>query len=632
VWLCVTSQEVRRLNWMTLNSEKSNTMKNNFLTKIFSLFSREEKKSVRRLFVVIIILGFVEVLGVVSIAPFMALAANPGLIHESSKVAFVYNSLHFTSDKSFLIFAGFTLLFIFIFNNVFSAFATWLILRFSSRQNHRLSTKMLAAYLAKPYTFFLSRNSADLAKNVLVECTALAEYVILPFMQGTAKIVSIFLICLLLLVINPLLAVCVGVSFSGTYFLIYMLFYRRLGRFGAERLEASTRRFTITDEAFGGIKEIKAKNRESGFVECFSDVAQSYATMVVKNQMISQMPRYLLEAVAFGGILIITIYLIDTTHNFSAVIPLLALYALAGYRLMPSLQQLYEAVTTIRFHQSVVDLVCDDLGKVRDMELGSDELVEPISFKREISLRGIVFSYEGGRRPAIDNLSVVIKKNTSVAFVGHTGAGKTTIVDIILGLLQPDQGGLSIDGIQIDASNRKSWQKIIGYIPQEMFLCDGSIAENITFGLPKDEIDMSVVKHAAKVASLDSFVSNELPEGYDTVVGERGVRLSGGQRQRIGIARAIYDNPEVLVLDEATSALDGITEQAVIDAIENLTHKKTIIVIAHRLTTVKNCDVIYFLEHGKIVDQGTYEELLEKNEQFKAMAKAGEKVKKKVEG
>jgi len=595
-----------------------------FYKKLFSLFSREEKKSVKRLFVVIIALGFIEVIGVVSIAPFMALAANPSLIHENSKAAFVYHSLHFTSDKSFLMFVGLVLLFIFIFNNAFSTFATWLILRFSSQQNHRLSTKMLAAYLAKPYTFFLTKNSADLAKNVLVECTALAEGVILPFMQGAAKFISILLICLLLLVINPLLAVSVAVSFGGAYFVLYMLFYRRLGRFGAERLEASTRRFKITGEAFGGIKEIKARNCEGSFVKRFSGVAQSYATMVVRNQMITQMPRYLLEAIAFGGILIITIYLIETTHNFAAVIPLLALYALAGYRLMPSLQQLYFAVTTIQFNKAVVDLVCDDLSRVTDVILDADNLVEPISFNSEIDLRNIVFSYEGMKKPAVDHLNVVVEKNTSVAFVGHTGAGKTTIVDVILGLLQPTQGGLFIDDVQIDAGNRKSWQKIIGYIPQEIFLCDGTIAENIAFGVPEEKVDYQKVIAAAKVASLHDFVSDALPEGYETFVGERGVRLSGGQRQRIGIARAIYDNPEVLVLDEATSALDGITEQAVTDAIASLEHKKTIIMIAHRLTTVKNCDVIYFLEHGKIVDQGTYSELLERNEQFKAMAKVGE--------
>ncbi|MCH9770561.1 MAG: ABC transporter ATP-binding protein/permease [Gammaproteobacteria bacterium] len=473
-----------------------------------------------------------------------------------------------------------------------------------------------------PYRFYLLRNSADLSKNILVECTALAEGIILPAMQGLAKLVSVVLICLLLIVVNPILAGLVGLTFGGSYLGVYLAFYRRLGEFGKKRLAASTQRFKITGEAFGGVKEVKAKGHESHFTRRFAVAAKSFAQMVVRNQMITQLPRYLLETVAFGGLLMITLYLILTQPNFSKVMSLLALYALAGYRLMPSLQQLYLSITTIRFNKPIVDVVYADLKDAEDLTAQSDSLsVKSMPFARSIDLQQLSFTYEGAEQSAINNFNLSIPKGANIAFVGHTGAGKTTIVDLILGLLTPTTGQISVDGKVLTANNRQAWQQIIGYIPQEIFLCDGTVAENIAFGTSKSKIDLAQVQRVAKVANLHDFVVNDLPLGYETVVGEKGVRLSGGQRQRIGIARAIYDNPDILVLDEATSALDGITEEAVLQAIHALSKQKTLITIAHRLATVKSCDQIYLLEAGNIVDQGSYQELIARNKTFKAMAR-----------
>jgi len=595
-----------------------------FYKKLFSLFSREEKKSVKRLLVVIIVLGFVEVIGVVSIAPFMALAANFNLIHENAKLAYLYHLLHFSSPQGFLIFFGFVLLFIFLFANAFSAFAMVLIYKFSARQNHRLATKMLSMYLSKPYSFYLTRNTADLSKNILIECNTFSDGVVLPLLTGVSKLISIILICLLLFVINPVVAFLIAIVLGGAYTGIYIFFHKPLAQFGEDRLQASTYRFKVTNEAFGGLKEIKVLGRESAFVDKFSVAAKAFATLVVKVKLITQLPRFLLESIAFGGILLVTIFLIETGNQFSSIIPMLALYALAGYRLMPCLQQLYLSAATIKNQYAVIDVVYNDLHKELSAGVHKASVPNTLSFQHEIQLKDLFFSYESSETPVIDHLNLNIKKNTTIAFAGSTGAGKTTLVDIILGLLFPDAGSILVDGVKINAKNLRAWQNNIGYIPQEIFLCDGTIAENIAFGIPEDQIDHQKVIEAARVASLHDFVSDALPEGYETFVGERGVRLSGGQRQRVGIARAVYNGSAVLVLDEATSALDGVTESLVVDAIKALSHQKTIIMIAHRLTTLKDCDVIYFLEHGRIVDQGTYSELLEKNEQFRAMAKVGE--------
>ena len=311
----------------------------------------------------------------------------------------------------------------------------------------------------------------------------------------------------------------------------------------------------------------------------------------------------------------------------SKTLPVLALYALTGYRLMPAFQQIFQSILTIRFNWPSVVLVADEL-KNEEIKTASALLstaseggVAAMQFTDSLAISGVTFTYPGAHSPALDQVSLNVRKNTSVGLVGSTGSGKTTLVDIILGLFDPDRGALLVDGVPLDGKRVASWQANLGYVPQQIYLTDDSIARNIAFGIERELVDMARVRSAAKIAHLDQFITSSLPSGYDTVVGERGVRLSGGQRQRIGIARALYHDPAVLVLDEATSALDGITENAIVEAIRELSHEKTIITIAHRLSTVQECDVIYLLEGGRIVDQGQYEELLTRSPRFREMAK-----------
>jgi ABC-type multidrug transport system fused ATPase/permease subunit len=354
----------------------------------------------------------------------------------------------------------------------------------------------------------------------------------------------------------------------------------------------------------------------------FDGPSLRYAKHTATQHIIGKMPRFLMEILAFGGMLLVILYLMKNHDGFSEIIPILALYTLAAYRLMPALQQVYSQVTTLRFSISALNILHDDLELLN--QPGIEELplqeAKPLGINQHISLSDVNFQYPGQEGSAINGINLNIPVKTTVGFVGSTGSGKTTIVDIILGLLQPNSGRVIVDNILINSENIRAWQKTIGYVPQQIYLSDDTIAANIAFGNDPNSIDYEAVESAARIANIHEFIVEKLPNGYHTKVGEQGVRLSGGQRQRIGIARALYYNPKVLIFDEATSALDSVTERSVMEAVHRLGQKKTIIMIAHRLSTVRECDCIYILEDGKIEDQGNFDELIERNASFKSMS------------
>jgi ABC-type multidrug transport system fused ATPase/permease subunit len=340
----------------------------------------------------------------------------------------------------------------------------------------------------------------------------------------------------------------------------------------------------------------------------------------VKNEIISEIPKYIMETIAIGGILCVIIVMVHGGSEMEEYLPVLTIYAFGAYRLLPSLQKIFRAVSNIKYHFKILDNLNKDYNLLpKGSPLESDDAPR-MQFEREIKLENIVFAYPNSNKDIIKNQNLVIKNNTSVALVGSTGCGKTTFIDIILGLLEAQSGTICVDGVKIDDANRKKWQKNLGYVPQSIYLTDDTIRNNIAFGIDPKKIDDRAVIQAAKIANIHDFVADELSEGYNTIIGERGIRLSGGQRQRIGIARAVYHDPSVLILDEATSALDSLTETAIMDAIKNLSHKKTIIMIAHRITTVKGCDVIYLMDKGIIVDYGHYNDLYQRNDSFRKMA------------
>lgn len=562
------------------------------LLKITTLLNRKERRQAGWLLLLILLMSLVEMVGVASILPFISVLADPSQVEENALLRQIYAQLGFKETQTFLFALGCGALLILVIGSMIKAATRWLTLYYSHKWGQSISCRLLERYLEQPYGFFLKRNSADLAKNILAEIHALTNNVIVLFLDMIARIFVSVLIFALLLFIDPILAISALIILGGAYGIIYIFFRKILASISNTRKISQATRYKIVNEAIHGIKNIKLMGFERLYVEQFNAPAKDYAISNASGSAIGDIPRYALELIAFGGILLITLYLlIKSQNNLGGTLPIIALYAFAGYRLMPGLQGIYGAITKIRFHLPILDTVIDELSLPQKSLPRTD--APPIALRYEISLENISFSYDDQRGDILHNVSIKIPSNRNVAIIGKTGAGKTTLVDLILGLLAPSSGRILIDETPIDAHNMHQWQKNLSYVSQHIYLCDDTIARNIAFGLSQEQIDLPRVKQAAMIANLSDFIETALPDGYDTKIGENGIQLSGGQRQRIGLARALYFDRPVLVLDEATSALDPETENAVMQSIQALRGRKTIIMISHRETLLAYCDAVY---------------------------------------
>ena len=597
------------------------------LRTFFSLLTAREKRNLALLFVAVVIMAGLEVVSVASIMPFLSVAADPASVQENVYLSWVYETLGFTDTNTFLIALGLAALVAMVLSNAFIIFTTWALYRYAWGRNHTLSYRLLKSYLHRPYEYFLTRNSSELGKNILEEVKEVVNEMLIQTLKGGAKgIVALFIIGFLVFV-DPMVALLVAVVLGVAYVAIYYAVKNRIDVYGQKRVKTNSDRYQVVSEAFGGIKEVKLLGKEKAFLDQYKTPSKWYSRFQARYRIVRLAPRYLLEAVAFGGIILIAVYLIAVQENVQQVIPVLGLYAFAGYRLMPALQQAFKGIASARFNIAALNAVRDGLKNTpassefkrgrNGEETGASK---SIALKDQLILDNVSFAYPDAEEPAIKNLSLEIPAHTTIGFVGKTGSGKTTAVDLILGLLRPQKGTISVDGVSLEEGNLRSWQKNIGYVPQHIYLSDDTIAHNIAFGVPEDEIEMDAVRDAARRAHIFDFIDNELPNKWETIVGERGVKLSGGQQQRIGIARALYHNPSVLVFDEATSALDQATEASVMEAIYELEGDHTMIMIAHRLSTVKRADNIVMLERGRKVGEGAYEELAAKHEKFQSMA------------
>jgi len=595
------------------------------IKKILKLLTRRERKRFYLLFGAMTISALIEVAGIASIIPFLSLITNPALIDDNRILNWLYTTLNFQSPDRFLIFSGIVVILFLIVSNIVVLLTMWGIARFINMRDFTISKRLLSRYLQQPYVFFLNKNTSELGKNILTEVAHFTAGVMMPLMRLLSRGIVTLFIFALLIIAEPFLALIVMIILGGAYVFIYKIVKKKLHDIGKKNFESNAQRFKSVDEAFGSIKQLKLLRCEDFFIESYSKPSYERARNNSTYQIVSEIPRYIMEIVAIGGIVSVVVYLLASGREIQGALPTIGLFAFAAYRIMPALQSIFTSVATIRFYIPTLEALYDDMYSFEHKSYATTNFKKKFSslnIQKELKLEKITFHYPGTRIPVIDNLNMKIDANTSVAFVGKTGAGKTTIADIILGLLRPDSGRMLVDGVEITDDNLPGWQKNLGYIPQDIYLQDDTVARNIAFGVPDEKIDMNIVKDAAQIANIHNFVIEELPNEYQTVVGERGIRLSGGQRQRIGIARALYHNPEVLVLDEATSALDGSTEKEVFEAIDNISRTKTLVIIAHRLTTVKGCDVVYVLKEGKIVGQGKYDELMESNKEFKKMARA----------
>jgi len=584
--------------------------------KLLFLLSPSEKKKAFILLMMILLMALLDMIGVGSILPFITVLSNPDLIETNPFLNGVFNFSSLfgvKNNQQFIFVLGVFVFFIFILSISFKALTNYVQVRFIQMMEYSIGKKLVEGYLHQPFTWFLSRNSAEIGKTILSEVDHVIGKAMTPLIDLITRGIAAFAIIVLLTMVDFKIAMIIGLSFSISYLIIFYYVKNLLNEIGEKRLKNNEIRFTSINEAFGAAKEVKVGGLEEIYINNFSNSAKIYANSNSTSLIIAQLPRYIFEAIAFGGIFLILLYMIAKTGTFGDALPVVTLYVFAGYRLMPSIQQVYGSFTQLTFAGPSVNKLYNDLSNLKKLTANKDQDKGLINFDETISLNDIQYDYPQASRTALKNINLTIPSKSTVGFMGPTGSGKTTVVDIILGLLTPQRGNLAIDGEVITNQNLRSWQRSIGYVPQHIFLSDDTIAANIAFGVDHEKIDKEMIKKVSKIANLHDFVDTELQEKYETIIGERGVRLSGGQRQRIGIARALYNNPKVIILDEATSALDIKTEKLVMAEINKLSKDKTIIIIAHRIDTIRNCDIIFKLEKGRLLSHGLPSEILNNN-------------------
>jgi ABC-type bacteriocin/lantibiotic exporter with double-glycine peptidase domain len=563
----------------------------------------------------VLIMAILDMVGVVSILPFIAVLANPNVVYSNTLLnnSFqIASSWGIGSPESFLFALGVVAFFLLVISLTFKALTTYFVSRFTLMCEFSIGKRLVEGYLYQNYCWFLNHHSADLGKNVLSEVAAVISQGLVPIVNLIAQSAVTVAIFILLLLIDFKLALTVSVTLLLAYYFIFKSFGKILERIGKERLQSNSERFLVLSEAFGAIKEIKLYGLEKNYVNRFTVPARIYVRHQTAAQVIGHLPRFFLEAIAFGGMLVVVLYLMQRDESLEKVLPVMALYAVAGYRLMPAIQQIYNSLASIRYSSATLDHLQKDFANLR-VDTSQYQLPSKghaICVNESIVFNNVSYAYPGSAKPAIAGISLKISAKTKVGFIGKTGSGKTTLVDLITGLLQPKEGTLEIDGAIIDRSRSRLWQRQIGYVPQSVYLADDTIAANIAFSISDKDVNHDAVVAASKLASLHDFVVDELPGQYQTRVGERGIRLSGGQRQRIGIARALYKKPNILILDEATNSLDPATEKLVMDAVSNLGKSLTVIVITHKIELLEKFDWVYVLEEGQLTAQGSYKELM----------------------
>lgn len=590
------------------------------ILEFFSLLTPDQRKRFFILQILLIIMTVAEVVSIFSITPFMAIVGDPSILQRENFLSMLYLKSNLDEPYEFIFYLGLVVLTILTISAFISIFITWRLAMFATKIGVEIGDSLYSHYLNQDWLFHTKENSSNLTKKIANEATRLTTEFILPLMYVNARFFLTLLIVLMLFLYDPIILIISLIVFSSAYIIIFKLARRRLETNSKDISDMFSERFKLMNEGFGGIKEVLLLDRSDFFKKRFIKTGKKLSNGLGVNRAVALIPRYFMELVGFASMVILVIYLISNYKgNLGLIMPILSIYAIAGVKLLPALQQIYNGIATAKGNLSAYESIREDLINIKTVTVQKVEANQQVwSKNNEISLKNITFNYPEKKTIALKNISLVIKPNTTVGFVGTSGSGKSTLIDVIIGLIKPQQGEILIDGIPLIKKNLRAWQNKIGIVPQTIFLTEGTIVENVAFGIPDDLINHEQVKKALKLAHLEEWVL-ELENGIYSKVGERGIQLSGGQRQRIGIARALYYEADVLVFDEATSALDGITEKAIINAIHDLTGKKTVIMIAHKLGILKKCDQIFLMNKGSIVDSGNYQQLLEKNEEFKKM-------------
>lgn len=598
------------------------------IKKIISLLSAKEKKQGILVLLIAIFMAIFEVLGVASVTPFLAVMSDPSIVESNSTLSKIYKDLNFKSINNFLIFLGIISFSIMLISAFVRTLGIYLITKFAQLRRHSISLVLLNSYLSKDYEFFLARDTAELSKTLLSEVDQVVNGVIQPFSSLVAYSSASIALLLFLILINPITTLAALGLIGLSFLLIFLLVRPKMAQLGSKQIEANKDRFKAASEALNGIKEIKLYRRESFYLNQFSKPTYLMARYISFNQILSQIPRFLIEAFAFGGIILLAIMLLQKSggieaNNLGNIIPLLGLYAFSGLKLLPAIQVVYQSSTQIQFWQSAINNLLKDFIKGLEAKATYEMTGDSINLGifNALELKNLSFSYPKSNQQALEEISFSIQKNDSLAVIGRSGSGKSTLVDIILGLIKPTKGDILINNCNLRENIVRSWQSKIGYVPQEIYLLDSSIYENIAFGIPLEKIDRERVRSVSKIAQISSFIENELEFKYEHIIGERGIQLSGGQRQRIGIARALYNDPEIIIFDEATSSLDNKTEKDIIDSLGLVAKDKTLIVIAHRMSSISICNKVLILNNGSVSNFGNYNELKDSDMFMKELLK-----------
>ncbi len=600
--------------------------KTSLVVLLHGILTRRQSRQAVGMIFLLFFFSVVEVIGLGSVLPFIAAMARPAAVREKLGLDPMLTMIGIVTDRDFQIGVGALLIVVFVFKSLAVGFGEYLRFLWSCQLGTDLSMRLLKHYMSQDYSYFLNVNVQNLNKNITWSAGVVIVGVVLPLLSIISETLVGLMLYAMLLTVNVKLTLIASIILPLLVLPIYGFVKRNVDQLGLQRDKMMGHIYQDLGSALTGIKIIKMLEKAEYFVKRIFNHYKEYTQSLVYYYTVGSMPRLALECVAvFGVVVALMVMLLVQSMTFVEIIPVISLYAVSLYRLMPSINRIITSRLAIKYSRHSLEVVWSDLGRQPATLSGSiAERTDSASvrFMTSIALRNISFRYNYDQlQKTIDKFTMEIRKGQTIGIVGASGSGKTTVVDILLGLLFPEEGAVLVDERPLTRADMRAWHALIGYIPQDIFLYDESLLKNVAFGVEDTAIDRDAVKRAIRAAQLEEFV-NTLPAGLDTVMGDRGIRLSGGQRQRVGIARALYRDPEILVFDEATSSLDSLTEREIERAIERLGGQKTIIIIAHRLTTVMKCDKLYLMDEGRITASGTYEELLEQSPTFQRLALA----------
>lgn len=587
------------------------------LLLVWAILLKKEKLLATSLLLAAFFMAIAEISSIGSIFIFSQTLTNTESNMESMYGNILVRLFNIENKEDYILLVGILTLIFLASRNIVTLATTYLRSYFANMITSVVSIRLLASYHSYPWGFFLNNNTSVLKKNVLQE----PAYLIGKYLSGAIGIISdsivTVLIVAMLVFYDAKATIVIGSVLSLSYFIIYSIIKNYVSSLGQRRFTCQEEIYRSLDENLDAIKEVKVFHRHEYFIDDFSVASNKFYRTVLNSTFVKVFPKPVLEVVIFGIMILTVLLLLKNNAPASEVAGFLTLYGVAGYRMMPLFDRIFNGLASLRFSMQSASLITSHLNAYNESH--SKTCADKLPFNEQLKLVDIKHKYDGSNEYSLNGLSMTIPKNNTIGIIGRSGSGKTTIANILIGLLKQESGDVIVDRAIISDSNLNRWKNNIGYVSQDIYLLDKTIRENIAFGIPVECIDDERVIHSARIANIDDFIIDDLANGYNTLIGERGIRLSGGQKQRLAIARALYNDPDVLILDEATSALDGITEKIVSEAIDKLANKKTIIIIAHRFSTIKSCDQIYMLDEGNIVANGTYEELEKNNEKFQSM-------------